>query len=655
MADRKLNILCLGAFDSMDTVLAPCANELRARGHNITVVVNDKHDEINTKTYRNAGFEVRDVEEFRVAELDNIDAVIAAPTKLPTYRKVMNGIDKRSIPTFSFATLFSSVLMKMRADIVFTIGTDKFKEFEDNWLTYRCIAVGNPQYDALVKHRKKGSEPIRRVLVVDQGGYPYGAEGKTQLAETLVRIAESNPYMTFKIKPRYLKSERGVKVHRGSEYLSDYITKWPANLSEYDEPTVLEEIAPEYDAMITTWSTSFMDALVLNMPLLLISGLDSLDVFDVRTQRVNDAYKNLERTGCVYDYRELGDLTGKFKTAAKEYTDAAINHSDETCSDKIANVIEYYCDKVFSKGRILDKNLQITYEDFLADPDVFGSAEIDKDAQAFRNIAERRHNLYLQDCAYNNRCLGRVLDLSSLSAEEIDYGRFHNWDELTPEVDRWKKAYMDIKSKYFSSPEARETVENNIVMQDYYFEWLFETGRYEELEKYDGSMLAECSWNYYMACVYKDKNKKKAFSYLTKYLDAVEDCDVVQIERQRRIQRMTRPFIEDGVNKYRWYSYIYRNNKGKILDTFGQKDIRGIALYDLVRIRTANADGDPEKAIELYKLYDEKYQKRAKKKKKGLKSKLRASRERMMHRSIENEYIKAMKAVKTGEDRKDDI
>ena len=652
MVDKKLNILCLGVYDSMDAVLAPCAKELESRGHRVSVVVYDSHDEINTKSYRRAGLEIRDFEDFKTAELDDIDAVIAAPVKLPSYRRLLNGIDLRCIPTFSFATLYSSVLMKMRADIVFTIGSDKFREFEEDYLSYRCIAIGNPQYDSLVPYRKTTNDTvdIKNVLVVDQGLYPYGEKGKTQLAETLMRIAKSNPDMEFRIKPRYLKSERGVKTHRGSEYLSDYITEWPANLSEYEEPVSLEDVAPEYDALITTWSTAFMEALVLNMPMILIKGLDSLDIYDVRTQRVNDAYDDLSRTGCLWDWRELsGDISDKFRRADTSYSEGKIYHTDETCADKAADVIEWYCSNISSKDLMLDKTLQITYDRFMEEPLVFGTVPLDRETQGFKYIAERRRNLFLQDCVYKNRCLGKALDLSPLRENDPDLSQFHNWDELRPEVEKWEEQFEGILKEYYEKPITRELINKDIVLQDYYFEWLYNTGQYEEIESFDGVMLAECSWDYYMACVYDNRgHSKRAFEYLTRYLDAVENLNIVQIERQRRIQRMTRPFIEEGVNKYRWYTYIYRNNKGKLLDSFGQKGIRGVAFYDLVRIRTANADGDYEKAVDLYELYNDQYQKQLKKQKKSLKSRLRAHKNRIMHGRIEKEYSKAKKELKNG-------
>ena len=646
----------MGVFDSMNAVLAPLVLELEKRGHNVTVVVSDEHDAISTKAFKNNGVSVRDAEDFNTNELDQIDAVIAAPLRMRVYRRILSGIDKRCIPTFSFATLFSSVLMKMRADVVFTIGTDKFKEFEDNYLNYRCIAVGNPQYDTLVPYRKKGVDPedIHKILIVDQGGYPYGEKGKQQLADTLISIATKNPSIEFKIKPRYLKSERGIQIHTSSEHLSDYIKVWPDNLTEYDVPTDLEKIAPEYDAMITTWSTAFMDALVLDMPLILISGLSSLDVFDVRKQRIAEAYGNLERTGCVYNYKDLietDDVINKFKKADASYTERTIFHAGETASDKIAKIIEYYCNNISGNGLELLEKKQITYDNFVANPDCFGTCRINTEIQSFKNIAIRRHNLFLQDCVYINRCMGNVLDLSSIAKDEPGFDQYKSWEDLKPAVKEWEQQFEHIRSEYFSREDIREKVQQDLILQDYYFEWLYNTKQYAMITDYNGTILAEGSYYYYLARINLDSgNREKAFDLLGKYLVITESREIPQTIRERRIELMIEPFTE-GSNRYHWYRLLYKNNLGSILDGFEQKQVRANSIYELIRIRSANADGNYSKSKYIYLLYNEQYTKQMKSSKKGIKHSLRKGFKSLMHRRIGIEYKKAERELKNGQSK----
>lgn len=654
MAESKLNILCLGVFDSMNSVLAPLVLELEARGHSVFVIVSDKHDAISTKVFRNSNVTIHDVEEFDISKLDQIDAVVAAPLRMRVYRRLLAAIDKSCIPTFSFATLFSSVLMKMRADIVFTIGTDKFREFKENCLSYRCIAVGNPQYDVLVPYIKTGKKnnEIKKVLVVDQGGYPYGRKGKQQLADTIVCTAIKNPDIEFKIKPRYLKSERGVQIHTSSEHLSDYIKEWPENLSEYDIPTDLERIAPEYDAMITTWSTALMDALVLKMPLILISGLDSLDVFDVRKQRVAEAYRNLYETGCVHPYSELletSSIKDLFRIASPKYTEKMIYHAGETASDKIANVIECYCANLSSNGMAPANVLQVTYDQFAKDPGIFGLKPVNIDKQAFYNIATRRFNLFLQECVYTNRSMGNALNLTPLISNEDELEKYSSWEDLRPAVKEWEKHFEEIRSEYFRDPKTIVNFEHDIILQDYYLEWLYNTGQYDAIRGLKDIIIADSSYYYFLARVNLDCGKRnQAFENLLHYIELSLKQEIPRTIRERRIEKMTEPFVE-GKNKYYWYAFLYKNNLGDVLDGFEQKQVRANSVYTLIRIKTANSCGDCLKSEELFQLYEEKYKLQKKRSKKSIKGRIKFGLKKGLHKIITVEYEKAQRKANKNE------
>ena len=89
--------------------------------------------------------------------------------------------------------------------------------------------------------------------------------------------------------------------------------------------------------MICTWSTAYLDAVVYHIPLLLIEGFDSVDVFDVRTQRINDAYDVLKKTGVLYHFSEVRDKKLDFKYVDDEYIENDIYKYDEPAAPRVVD------------------------------------------------------------------------------------------------------------------------------------------------------------------------------------------------------------------------------------------------------------------------------------------------------------------------------
>lgn len=180
-----MTFLFISAYDSMNYVLAACAQEARRRKHRILVVVNDPKDSRNNKIYLKKNIEMISADSMDYSLLDQVDIAIAAPVRMIGFERIYAEIRKRNIFLVSFASLFSSVVMREYPDLVLCLGSDKFREFRQNYLKYNSIAIGNPQYDALVEQRRTAGGPISDVLIIDQevtltgagekaaGRYPY--------------------------------------------------------------------------------------------------------------------------------------------------------------------------------------------------------------------------------------------------------------------------------------------------------------------------------------------------------------------------------------------------------------------------------------------------------------------------------------------------
>jgi len=352
---RRLNVLFVGGYDSSNYAYVELVRELVARGHRCTLVVDNVRDLVNNKMFINAGIPMVPLASYRLSRLETVDFVVAGPFLRPQVRDLFDAVRERGKFLVSFANLFSSVTMWIAPDLLLASSDNKFAEFAASGLSYNMVAVGNPQYDPLI--RARGARPriapdeVRKVLFIDQGAYPLGEAGKMELAGTLVALANDNPGMTFHVKPRYLPDESGDHLHAVSEHLYDYLRETPDNLVLLRESTILEELILDFDAMITMWSTAHLDAAALGMPLLLIEGLDSVDVFDVRAQRIAAAFEHLRATGCVVGWKDLRTGPCGFRYVSDDYTRDELHDASAPCAPRIVDLLERIEEALLRRGR----------------------------------------------------------------------------------------------------------------------------------------------------------------------------------------------------------------------------------------------------------------------------------------------------------------
>lgn len=502
---RTLDVLLVGGFDSTNYAYVELLRELEERGHRCTLVVENERDVVNNKMFSSVGIPMVPLHEYPMDTLDSVDFVIAGPFLRPQVKRLFSEIYARRKFVVSFANLFSSVTMWIAPDLLIASSENKFDEFARSGLCYSMVAVGNPQYDPLIRAREKrpriGLDEIRNVLFIDQGAYPLGESGKIQLAETLVRIAENNPRMTFTVKPRYVPNESGDHLHAVSEHLYTYLKDGPDNLVLLREPTILEELLLGFDAMITMWSTAHLDAVALDMPLLLIEGFDSVDVFDVRKQRIAAAFEHLRDTGCVVDWRDLQTGPCPFAYVSDRYARDELHDVSSPCAPRIIDLLERIDEVLLSQGRTFAGIPQSSYEDFMTEVEALPTARILSETDRLNHLLFQRMNPIAQMLAFDHRCLGYALDVSEmfqLASRRAEPG----WDEHDVDglIADARAASLRAKAEYFAADP--DMVARDVFVQDYYFGWLLDTRRYDELMAYSGPVVAAASleFNRGLAC-----------------------------------------------------------------------------------------------------------------------------------------------------------
>ncbi len=611
---HSLNVLFLSAFDSTNYVFVNLIKVLTARGHHCTVIVKDKEDAINNKMYIQENIPFIDIDEFNIKLVSFVDFVFSAPLKYDCYNnlyKKLNAADKFII---TFASLFSSIVMGVNPDLALAIGTSKFDEFEENGLKYNLVAIGNPQYDRLIKLRQqipvKDINQIKNVLIIEQGAYPYGHVGKTQLADVLCHIARSNPDKRFTIKPRYLPSEKGKQLHVLSEHLYDYIDNRPENLILLDEPVVLEDIMQEFDAAITTWSTAYLDAAILGLPIILIEGLDSTDVYNVRRQRIQAAYDRLRHSGCVVNFKDLYNNPLPFKFVDEKYLSEEIYDPQNPCVPKILEVLEYlYRELIVTEKRW--KNIyQFEFSEFKEKSHQVPLIDVRSSEFQNRKRLFNETNKILQKFIFENRCMGQVMDVTSI----YDFWNYNVTEETTKgEITEALKALREetntVRDKFFTN--HMDMVHQDRILQDYYFQWLFMNQRYHDILNYTGELICPESLYFYKAVVlYTQHHYKSGTQYMAKFLEISGQKETKDLRKDMALSaylwkgRLGKYLILHYLDKYQAYEAIGAIDSQ---NTIYQRDIM---LY--YRVKSLMKRGMDKEALDMCKEYSQTMLKKSK-------------------------------------------
>ena len=535
----KLSYLLIAGYDSMNQPLAALAAELVARGSSVTVVANNCADSANLAPFARCGIAPVEVSRFRHKQLDAVDVVVMAPVRGYGLAGLLAEVRRRQLLIVSFANLFSSVVMREYPDLVLALGQAKADELAQAGLAYNLVAVGNPQYDALVRARRPRGGSIQRVLVIDQGSYPYGELGKRQLAATLVALARFNPQLRFDLKPRFYAQLAGRQTHQQTASVVDFLQQRPANLQVLQQPAQLEELIVGYDAVVTTWSTAYLDAALLDVPLIIVGGLSSEDVFDVRTQRVQAAYGHLAATGCVHSWQELQAGPVPFAYVDEAYLQREVYGYRTPCCGRVIHAIELAWEACGRPQRRWMQPFALTYEQFVQQVATLPTEPLAGAHGAARQAYRVQLNACVQQWAYTNRCLACPVDLrpfASCFALELDDADPEGPEQqasraLQQAEEQWQAAL----DGWFSRPGTRQQARTDAVLQDFSFEWLYEKGQAAAIEGYEGTVLATASRAYHLARVELDRgNAKRACAHLQVYLLEVCEGDAAQLRQRRR-------------------------------------------------------------------------------------------------------------------------
>lgn len=614
---NPLNVLFISAFDSTNYVFVNLIKELTKRGHICTVVVKDKKDYINNKMYVQEEIPFVEISEFDMKLVNIVDFVFSAPLKYDCYNTLYRKLNQANKFIITFASLFSSVVMGVNPDLALCIGKSKFDEFRQNCLKYNAISIGNPQYDELIRIKKRNGKKdiyhIKKVLIIEQGAYPFGPKGKTQEADLFCHLARTNPDKEFVVKPRYLPKEKGKQLHVLSEHVYDYITDKPDNLILTDEPLVLEDIMPDFDAAITTWSTAYLDAAILGLPIMLIEGFDSIDVFNVRKQRVSAAYDRLRHSGCVVHFEELYKRPIEFKFVDEVYLDEEIYCPDEPCVPRIIEVLEFLYNKLIIQEKRWQHINEFEYKEFFENFDQIPLIDIRSSEYRHRNRIGSEVNKLLQKFVFENRCMAESMDITPVYKYwDCDITEETTKAEVNAMLKSLKEEMKAIKEEFFTE-HFEDIICQDRIIQDYYFQWLFQNKKFEELLEYDNTLICPESLYFYRAVILFKKHKYKIG---TKYMSQFFEISQNKVTKDLRKDMSISGFIWKGkVRKYVILYYLDKFGSYEVIERLDHENViyqQDIMLY--YRVKSFVKRGMSEEAKELLNQYSRTVLKKSQKK-----------------------------------------
>ncbi|MBD5115645.1 MAG: hypothetical protein HDT46_10705 [Ruminococcaceae bacterium] len=578
---RKMTVLFLATFDSVNYVYVNLIRELQKRNYDVILLVKNVNDEINNRMFSENGIPFIDVTEYKFKDLGKVDFVICSPFKSVKFNRLMNEINKRGIFCVGFTNLFSSILMRPYTDIVFSVGTSKFLEFEENGLHYNMVAVGNPQYDSLTESFENPKitdmKNIKRILFIDQGGYPFGTEGKKLLGEVILAMARNHPDKSFVVKPRYLPDDiaGGSILHRPSEHLYDFIPNPPKNLILLKGATILEDIIADYDAVVTMWSTSYLDAAMRGMPVMLISRLPSEEVMDVRVQRIQEAYDRLEKTGCVVDYKEILEGKLEFHYVNEEYLKEETENVGRPCAPSIVDILEDIYKYWIVYGLRPYEVFQLNGKEFREKLPEIGTVKAKSLAYRRRRSFLRWFNERMQDLSFLNRAMAKPFNLEPLKKYWYFFPpkKFKKNKRKRLEF-KVKLTTETVKMKYFR-PQTLKT-ETDPIRLDYYFDRLFRRKKYRQIKKCKNIHVYPETRAFYMSMIYLKKGRyDDAAKEFADYCHITEALNVKPIAKDRHINY---DFISNGREAENFFKALFARKEYGILKDMGKSKHFNIGL-----------------------------------------------------------------------------
>ncbi|MBR1530437.1 MAG: hypothetical protein IJ643_00080, partial [Eubacterium sp.] len=372
----------------------------------------------------------------------------------------------------------------------------------------------------------------------------------------------------------------------------------PDNLVLINENQILEEIIVDYDAVITMWSTAFLDAIALNMPLMLIGGFDSDDVFDIRTNRVQDAYDELAESGVLVDFRDIMDKPLEFKPVSTDFQKKELINFDKPCSPFVVDLFETVNNKLIIPDLRYAGFFEVTYRDIAKTLDEIKLYDMHSAEYLRWKETYTKFNELMQEYVYINRCMGNIFDLSDMTAvmENCKVGDSIDVEKLLADK------FAEIEDSFYNNLANIEKAKEDKILFDFYCDWLYRKGRLAEIANFEGThdeVQEEIEYYTAIHCL-KLGRQGKAIQHITQYLTClVAKNKKAELLKEKRMYDYTKPFL-DVKHRFSFIKYLCENKKVEELELLNFTVLQRDPMTAYLKMKMYNGLGDYEKAVEIY-------------------------------------------------------
>jgi len=382
--------------------------------------------------------------------------------------------------------------------------------------------IGSPEYDNAVQSDIK----IKKFLFIDSGHYPFGKEGKQELAKTILKICYSFPDYELVIKPRFLEND-SLMTHLNKRHLYRHIREEcnnniPDNLTMLDYHEDMYKLLNDCDVVICMCTTAYLDALACGKKLIVLSGLPNNNALDLNNENHwKTAYNHMSKSGCVVDYKNVVDYLPEGIECNSDHK-KFMCVSNRNVSDKIVDVMEYIWDNFLSKG-LFFKEGEYDYETFKE------KMEVDETGSWNRLMSKRIRNKLCNRTRYID-CISYPIDMTkyiSWADGFID----GSLTKYTPELDRLSYEWL-----FSLIIEYEEYLDKDPINQSYLIETLFEMGYWDRIEEKGrrNKILCMRTYFYFMGRICMERGDlKKGKEYLEKYMDETKKIEYKEYQTDR--------------------------------------------------------------------------------------------------------------------------
>ena len=343
-----------------------------------------------------------------------------------------------------------------------------------------------------------------RFLFIDSGHMPFGRSGKTQVADMLLKVARTFPEYRVVIKPRWLRGAvQQHFAHKNTEHLYDVIEarcqgEVPPNLVMLSEHRELGALVSESDVVLSLYSTAILNAMLQDKPVLILTGWDCEDKWDLRSKTtIRNMKEFFSTSGCAVDIGEVCDYLPKGLKTCERFMQEVMPYRDPAAG-RIVDTMEYV-HSAFLQNGVFPAPGTVRFETLKAD--------LNPDPQrTFEQLKRERIREIMQQKLYKVSC--------KVTAQ-VDFGAYYRlleercpccelteagFEKLGAELNRQKNECLIANG---------DALNGDGIDQSFYFDACFQQGMEEKILSFPQEKVrCEAVYDYYAGLIYENREER---------------------------------------------------------------------------------------------------------------------------------------------------